>query len=139
MGYLVGSGNNDLGWVEAGLGSAGPKAYLGYSIYYGNGPDSNGHGATFTEFGPESPKTIVPETWICLELMESGSATTEQRRVWLNDVELTEQASSYTGRQPPQFDRMSIGVWQYHVTPTLSDVWIDDIRVSKERIGCGVP
>jgi hypothetical protein len=31
---------------------------------------------------------------------------------------------------------MSIGVWQYHVTPVLSDVWFDDIRVSSARIGC---
>jgi hypothetical protein len=34
---------------------------------------------------------------------------------------------------------MSIGVLQYHPTPILTDVWIDDIRVSSTRIGCTAP
>jgi hypothetical protein len=32
---------------------------------------------------------------------------------------------------------VSIGILQYHPTPLLTDVWIDDIRVSSARIGCG--
>jgi len=37
MAYLLATGNNDLGFVEAGLASAGNKQYLGYSEYYGAG------------------------------------------------------------------------------------------------------
>jgi hypothetical protein len=136
MAYLLATGNNDLGFVEAGLGSAGNKQYLGYSEYYGAGPDVHQHGATFTEFGPDSPTMIVPQRWICLELMQGGDATTTHRRIWVDDKELPEQVSDYSGRKPPQFSLMSIGVLQYHQTPMLSDVWIDDIRVSSARIGC---
>ena len=137
--YLLATGNNDLGFVEAGLGSAGNKQYLGYSEYYGAGPDVHAHGATFTEFGPDSPTMLVPQQWLCLELMQGGDATTTHRRVWVDGKELPEQVSDFSDRKPPQFSLMSIGVLQYHPTPTLSDVWVDDIRVSSTRIGCDAP
>jgi hypothetical protein len=57
--------------------------------------------------------------------------------VWVNDKELPEQVSDYKDRKPPRFDLVSIGVLQYHPTPILTDVWIDDVRVSSARIGCG--
>jgi hypothetical protein len=136
MAYLLATGNNDLGFVEAGLGSAGNKQYLGYSEYYGDGPDVHQHGPTFTEFGPDSPTTIVPERWICLELMQGGDSTTTHRRIWVDGQELPEQVSDYSDRKPPQFSLMSIGVLQYHTTPILTDVWVDDVRVSSARIGC---
>jgi hypothetical protein len=137
--YLLATGNNDLGFVEAGLGSAGNKQYVGYSEYYGDGPDVHAHGPTFTEFGPDSSTMVVPKTWICLELMQGGDATTTHRRVWVDGNELPEQVSDFSGRAPPQFSLMSIGVLQYHQTPTLTDVWIDDVRVSRARIGCDAP
>ncbi len=136
MAFLLATGNNDLGFVEAGLGSAGDKQYLGYSEYYGAGPDVHEHGPTFTEFGPRSNQQVIPMTWICLELMQGGDATTTHRRVWVDGNELPEQESHYSDREPPAFSLMSIGVLQYHPTPILSDVWVDDIRVSKDPIGC---
>jgi hypothetical protein len=138
MAYLLATGNNTLGYVEAGLGSAGNKQYLGYSEYYGDGPNVAQHGPTFTEFGPDSSTQVVPATWICLELMQGGDSTTgtTSRRVWVNDTELTEQVSNYSDRPPPTFSMMSIGVLQYHMSPILTDIWIDDIRVSSDRIGC---
>ncbi|HXI54445.1 MAG TPA: hypothetical protein VNO55_00170 [Polyangia bacterium] len=139
MAYLLATGNNDLGFVEAGLGSSGNKQYLGYSEYYGAGPGVHAHGPTFYEFGPGSPTKVVPMKWICLELLQGGNATTTTRRVWVDDKELPEQLSNYTGRKPPQFDLISIGVLQYHPTPILTDVWIDDIRVSSTKIGCATP
>jgi hypothetical protein len=137
MAYLLATGNNDLGFVEAGLGGAGDKQYLGYSEYYGAGPDVHAHGPTFTEFGPRSNLRITPKAWICLELMQGGDATTTHRRVWINDTELPEQKNDFSDRKPPAFSLMSIGVLQYHVTPILTDVWFDDVRVSSARIGCG--
>jgi hypothetical protein len=136
MAFLLATGNNDLGFVEAGLASVGNKQYLGYSEYYGAGPDVHQHGPTFTEFGGSSKVQVVPMKWICLELFQGGDATTTTRRVWVDGMELPEQKSLYSGRKPPTFSRMSIGVLQYHATPILNDVWVDDIRVSKDPIGC---
>ncbi len=146
MAYLLATGNNTLGFVEAGLGSAGNKQYLGYSEYFGAGPKTPTdptaltHGPTFTEFGPDSPTQVVPMKWICLELLQSGDATTTHRRVWVDGMELPEQVSDFSDRPPPMFATMSIGVLQYHTSPILTDVWVDDIRVSGTGpIGCNVP
>ena len=37
---------------------------------------------------------------------------------------------------PPKFDKVSFGIVEYHPIPDLSDMWIDDIRVSSQKIGC---
>ncbi len=128
MGFVQASGDNDLGHVRSALGSIADKQFLGYSIYFG---------PPFVEFGPWSDLRVTPNTWLCLELFVSGDGgTVARRRIWVNDTELAEQESSYDGQQPPTFDKLAIGVWQYHPTPTFSDMWIDDVRVSRERIGC---
>lgn len=145
--YLLATGNNTLGFVEAGLGSAGNKQYLGFSEYFGAGPktasdpSAQTHGATFTEFGPDSQTQVVPMKWICMELMQGGdmATMTTSRRVWIDGKELPEQVSNFTARPPPMFALMSIGTWQYHTTPILSDIWIDDVRVSSAMIGCNAP
>jgi hypothetical protein len=130
MGYIYASGNNDLGLVQAGMGSIGPKDFLGYSIYFG--PPSH-------EFGPWASLTVSANRWLCVELFESGvQGVGETRRVWVDDMELTDLETTYDGQAPPQFDTVSLGVWQYDGnTPTLNDMWIDDVRVSSRKIGCG--
>ena len=34
------------------------------------------------------------------------------------------------------FDRLEIGVQEYHRVDLLTDVFMDDVRVSSHRIGC---
>jgi hypothetical protein len=139
-GFIIAGGNNDLGHVELAVGanlspssSAGPMHYLGYSIY---------RGPPYVEFGPRSPTEVATLAWTCIELLESGQGgATAVRKIWVDGGELPEQddsfgVSSAMGQKPPQFDLVSIGLWEYHPTPTLSDMWIDDVRVSSQRIGC---
>jgi hypothetical protein len=135
-GFIVASGRNDLGPVDLAVGAnlspgsaAGPMHYLGYSIY---------HGPPYVEFGPRSPTQVVNGAWTCIELLESGKGgMAAVRRIWVDDTELAEQYSTFSGQKPPQLDRVSIGIWEYHPTPSLSDMWIDDVRVGSQRIGCG--
>ena len=128
MGFIQASGDNEFGRVRSALGSIGEKQFLGYSIYFG---------PPFVEFGPWSELTVAPENWLCLELFVSGEGgVSAERRIWVNDVELEEQHNTYDGQKPPAFDVVAFGIWQYHPTPTISDLWMDDIRVSSERIGC---
>jgi hypothetical protein len=141
-GFIIAGGNNDLGHVELAVGanlspnsSAGAMHYLGYSIY---------RGPPYVEFGPRSPTPVQTMAWTCIELLESGEGGANAvRRIWVDGGELPEQQSSFgtsspQGQKPPQFDLVSIGIWEYHPTPSLSDMWIDDVRVSHQRIGCGV-
>jgi hypothetical protein len=135
-GFIIAGGNNDHGHVELAVGanlspssSAGPMHYLGYSIY---------RGPPYVEFGPRSPTPVVNVAWTCIELLESGKGgAAAVRRIWADGVELTEQNNTFSGQKPPQFDLVSIGIWEYHPTPSLADMWIDDVRVSSQRVGCG--
>ena len=135
-GFIIASGNNDLGHVELAVGAnlspssaAGPMHFLGYSIY---------RGPPYVEFGPRSPTQVVNSAWTCIELLESGKGgTAAVRRIWVDGAELAEQYNTFNGQKPPQFDLVSIGIWEYHPTPSLSDMWIDDVRVSSQRVGCG--
>jgi hypothetical protein len=136
LGFIIAGGRNDLGHVELAVGanlspsnSAGPMHYLGYSIY---------RGPPYHEFGARSPTPVVNVAWTCIELLESGQGgAAAVRQIWADGTELTEQNSTYNGQKPPQFDLVSIGIWEYHPTPSLSDMWIDDVRVSSQRVGCG--
>ena len=135
-GFLLGTGKNDRGDVQAGLGMIGSaKQWLGYSIFFAQPK---------LEFGPWSKTLIAANQWQCVELFENGSdPSTEIRQVWVDDKELTDlKSSSATAANgnpnhlPPRFDGVSFGLWEYHPIPTLSDMWIDDIRVSSKKIGC---
>jgi hypothetical protein len=112
------------------------QQYLGYSIFFGNPK---------YEFGPWSNPRIKPKEWLCIELLEDGTdPSTELRKVWLNDVEMKELASDSAkaggtnnpNHLPPKFDKVTFGVIEYHPIPTLSDMWIDDVKVSANKIGC---
>jgi hypothetical protein len=135
MGFILGLGKNDLGDVQAGTGMiGGEKQYLGYSIFFG--PPKY-------EFGPWSKAKVEPNKWQCIELFEDGSSPTEEKRqVWLDGSELADLRSTSNGNgapanhKPPAFDSAAFGVWEYHPSPLLSDIWLDDIRVSTQPIGC---
>lgn len=135
MGFILGLGKNDAGDVQAGMGMiGGEKQYLGYSIFFG--PPKY-------EFGPWSKAKVEPNKWACIELFEDGSSPTEEKRqVWLDGTELTDLRSTSANNgapanhKPPAFDHAAFGVWEYHPSPLLSDIWLDDIRVSAKPIGC---
>jgi hypothetical protein len=135
MGFIFGIGKNDAGEVQAGLGMiGGERQYLGYSIFFG--PPKY-------EFGPWSKAKVEANVWQCIELFEDGSSPNEEKRqVWLDGVELVDLRSTSNGsgapanHEPPAFDGVSFGIWEYHPSPLLQDVWLDDIRVSDQPIGC---
>jgi hypothetical protein len=136
-GFIVGTGKNALGNVQAGMGLiGGAKQFLGYSIFFGS--------PSF-EFGPWANTKATPNEWLCLELHEDGSSPdTELRQVWVNDIELKELESdsamaggtAHPNHKPPAFDKVSVGLWEFHPSPTLTDMWVDDVRVSSQKIGC---
>jgi hypothetical protein len=85
--------------------------------------------------------------WMCLEWLFKGD--TSETRVW---VDGTEQASLHTtatefrdGDQEmgkkfvhPEYTKLRVGWWLYQsdATPASYDVWVDEVIVDDERIGC---
>ncbi|HEX4474678.1 MAG TPA: hypothetical protein VH142_06350 [Polyangiaceae bacterium] len=103
------------------------------------------YGTPSFEFGPWANTKAVPSEWVCLELFEDGSdPSTERRKVWVDDRELTELESDsakaagtgHPNHEPGMFDHVTVGLWEFHPSPTLTDMWVDDVRVSSEKIGC---
>lgn len=128
MGFIQAVGQNDLGEVRSSVGSIADRQVLGDSIYFG---------PPFHEFGPWSETRYQAGVWTCIELYTSGAGgENTERRIWIDDVEMDDQHTNYDGQKAPHFEHLSFGLWQYHPTPGLSDVYIDDIRVGPERIGC---
>ncbi|HEX3852785.1 MAG TPA: hypothetical protein VHW01_17600, partial [Polyangiaceae bacterium] len=131
MGFIYGTGKNNDGNVQTGMGIiGGSNQIVGYSIFYG---------PPFFQFGPWSPTRITPGTWICLELHEDGSnVNTEDRQVWINDQELTElrsdsktsAGSSNANHLSPTYTLVNVGLSEFTGTPALTDMWVDDVRIS---------
>ncbi len=128
QGFIVARGKNTLGDAHVGLGSHGEKKFLGYNFY----------SVPRTEFGKTTTAPIPPNQWLCLELMLDTTGPLV-RRAWIDGAEQKELFNSTADPPAPKFESVFVGLMQYHDTPVLTDMWVDDVRVSSQRIGCAVP
>lgn len=92
-------------------------------------------------------KEIPEKQWMCVEWLYKGD-TNETRFFW----DGTEHPSLYTFPKVPHganssvaynlptFDSVWVGWWMYQTNPTPDhfDVWIDEIAIDKDRIGCSL-
>jgi len=92
-------------------------------------------------------KEIPEKQWMCVEWLYKGD-TNETRFFW----DGTEHLSLYTFPKVkhgananveynlPKFDSVWVGWWMYQQSPTPDhfDVWIDEIAIDKDRIGCSL-
>jgi hypothetical protein len=97
--------------------------------------------------GKESQSVVRATDWICLEWLFKGD--TSETRVWIDGVEQgslhTTTDAYYNGGKysnrsfvHPTYDALRIGWWVYQsdAAPSPFDLWIDEVAVDKERIGC---
>jgi hypothetical protein len=93
-------------------------------------------------------KVIIPgDRWVCVEFLFDG-ATPAVTKVWSDGVAVaySQVASSPALVKVQQFRRFEIGFHPSHGTslksyegstpPATSDVWIDDLALDADRIGC---
>jgi hypothetical protein len=93
----------------------------------------------------EDPGDAVPvKEWVCLEWMHKGD-THETRFFWdgVEHPSLYTSATEHGGEQAepyelPNFASVWFGWWLYQpeTVPAEFDVWIDEIALDSERIGC---
>ena len=109
---------------------------------FGVGSD---HGPTgdWTNLDEDDPNEVPEREWICLEWLHKGD--TNEGRVWINDVEhpsLHTTATDHGGDDVdyilPEFTEAWFGWWHYQggTDPAEFDIWIDEIVVDDERVGC---
>jgi hypothetical protein len=83
------------------------------------------------------PTTTIPlQQWICVEL-EIDTAP-PARRVWLNDVELTEMRQTAPSAGLPIDNEFDWSIADYNIPAVAQpfDVFIDDVIVDNKPIGC---
>jgi hypothetical protein len=103
--------------------------------YSGNGPSS--------DCWKHSNKIVVPEgKWSCAEWQFDG--TTNAMRFWLDGAAVDSLTVMGAGEgcgtatpvwTAPTFDRMDLG-WESYQMDSARTIWIDDVVLSKTKVGC---
>lgn len=140
---VSGSGNNSLVRPMGGQFMPGrdlPTSNIGLTMW-GLGNDLGGSG-DWTDWEPSA--IAESAQWICYEWQMDENDNT--MRAWLNGVAqpnmtvstLDHNAANGSLRpfEFPQFNAISMGWWFYQGDGASHDVWMDDIVLSTERIGC---
>ena len=106
--------------------------------YSGNGPSS--------DCWKHANAIVVPVgTWSCAEWQFDGPANT--MRFWLNGAAVDSLTVINTGSgcgtptaqwTAPTFDRLDLG-WESYQQDSARTIWIDDVVVSKTKVGCPSP
>jgi hypothetical protein len=112
----------------------------------GVGSDLGESGDWYTA-GKEPGSVPRAKDWMCLEWLFKGD--TSETRVWVDGTEQTSLHTTATefrdGDQEmgkkfvhPEYTKLRVGWWLYQsdATPASYDVWVDEVIVDDERIGC---
>ncbi len=88
-----------------------------------------------------APMAVPTGTWVCIEWMHKGD--TNETRFWWNDTEhpsLYTSATQHGGNMNPydlpQFTNVWMGWQEYQASTEPFEMWIDEIAIDKDRIGC---
>jgi hypothetical protein len=137
-------------WTIVGAIGSGTEAevrlggqYDGDSNRFGVGTD---HGPTgdWTTLDDDPGDPVPVDSWVCIEWLHKGD--TDETRFFWDGVEhpsLHTSPTEHGGPQSedyvlPEFEDVFVGWWLYQAgtTPPAFDVWIDEVALDGERIGC---
>jgi hypothetical protein len=125
--------------------------YDGKLNRFGVGTDGGPTGDwTNLDGDPKSGASPVPlGSWICVEWLHKGD--TNETRFWWDGVEhpsldttrdTAHQGNASVKYDLPTFGSVWVGFWNYNqnkpVVPDHFDVWIDEVALDAERIGCSL-
>jgi hypothetical protein len=91
-------------------------------------------------------KMLLPDKWVCVEFFADG-ANAAPIQLWMDSVPIvySEIASSPTISKTTKFANFTIGLTPYHGLSTvnyegnvmpMTDMWLDDIALDTQRVGC---
>jgi hypothetical protein len=126
-----------LDWYEA-------ATYMGTYMSIWHPPEPPG----YPEAVQVTDTPIVLDDWACVEWLFDGAngaaAEAAEPRMWIDGVELAWPNTFVypTGAQRPfhekatDFTVIETGIYLYQGLTTVTNWWIDDLAVGKQRIGC---
>jgi len=98
---------------------------------------------TNSDKDPAGQAMPVPEQqWMCIEWMHDGEHN--ETRLWWDGIEhptLATTTDKHGGRKDvpyvlPTFDAVWLGWHEYQPSTLKFDMWLDEIAIDKDRIGC---
>jgi hypothetical protein len=126
-----------LDWYEA-------ATYMGTYMSIWHPPEPPG----YPEAVQVTDTPIVLDSWACLEWLFDGqngdAAEAAEPRMWLDGVELAwpntfvypDGAKRPFHEKATNFTTLEAGIYLYQGLTTVTNWWIDDLAVGKQRIGC---
>jgi len=137
------NGTHDAYYRYGGQQQGGAGFMANYETNMGVSTDCYSHSAT----------RIPTQTWACVEWR--FAVATNEMQIWLNGRELTDlhvidrpttAGSGCLGNgvngqwlAPPAFTTLHLGWEQYQQHSNDTNLWVDDVVISTERIGCPAP
>lgn len=109
-----------------------------------NGLQGNWHGNGGERY--MRTRVPIPDKWVCVEFFADG-ANAAPIKLWMDGVAMpyVDSATSPTIAKTTKFANFTIGLTPYHEYSTvnyggnvmpMTDMWIDDIALDTQRIGC---
>ena len=134
-----------IGTEEAASGNP----YTSYSLAAYNGVAIERVNSIYLrDTGTKFNSSNLLDRWVCWEwsVDQSGGIGNVKVKIWVDDRELTLSAagSSSHGQtsaswDPIEFKIFMLGLDGYQADPEPADLWIDDLLVTPQRVGCNVP
>jgi hypothetical protein len=134
-----------IGTEEAASGNP----YTSYSLAAYNGVAIERVNSIYLrDTGTKFNSSNLLNRWVCWEwsVDQSGGMGNVKVKIWVDGGELTLSAagSSSHGQtsaswDPIDFKIFMLGLDGYQADPEPADLWIDDLSVTPERVGCNIP
>ncbi len=113
---------------------------------FANNYDTNNNWKTDCWSHSGSPPAVPKDTWACMEW--NFNATSNELTYWLNGTKMSVSVKNKNGSNcvshsqndlwtgPAKFDSLQLGANQYKATDKPRTLYIDDVVVDTQRVGC---
>jgi hypothetical protein len=139
--FIAASGTGTVGEIRLSGQLQNGKNLFGVGTDSGTSPTGTGDWTNSDKDPNNMPLAVPTGQWLCIEWMHKGD-TNESRFWW----DATEHPSLYTSSTMhggnmnpyilPQFTNVWLGWQEYQTSTETFELWIDEIAIDKERIGC---
>ena len=139
--FIAASGTGANGEIRVSGQLQNGKNLFGVGTDTGTNPNGSGDWTNSDKDPNGAPLAVPLGQWVCIEWMHKGD--TNETRFWWD---ATEHSSLYTSATMhggnanpytlPNFTNVWLGWQEYQASTENFEMWIDEIAIDKDRIGC---
>ena len=139
--FIAASGTGTQGEIRLSGQLQNGKNLFGVGTDSGNDPNGTGDWTNSDDDPAGAPTPVPTGKWACIEWMHDGA--TNETRFWWDAVEhpsLYTSSTKHGGNAKPYilptFTNVWLGWQEYQTSAEPFELWLDEIAIDKERIGC---